>query len=308
MIMLLLSAVLFIIQPAGGRSQHDQLVPNVIVVEKELQTAIEVPLRCGGEYEGMDISWRREGSPLPKRGNHINVTVEEMMGGNFTCHDSAGAVLNHQLLLVQLSRRDNDRRILEKTDGDYIKCLSRNYSGIFHCSWNWSPNRVGTVVHVSAQRSSNRDNITCTVDENESGITCLDQFQCSYAEELDYITLSVHIRYMYRLEKYTSQFSISEIVKPDKVSITKLSGNTFEMEYPSTWSLPKSYFPLTFHIKVMPLRKGGDCSNEQVQGSRTQNRTVSVGNRREFRLCVRAQDELCNSSWSDWSFYEVKRR
>ncbi|KAJ8348125.1 hypothetical protein SKAU_G00267140 [Synaphobranchus kaupii] len=281
----------------------------VIVVQKELMSTTEVPLVCGTDYEGMDISWRHEGTPLPMGGNRITVTVEATMGGSYTCHDNVGTVLKHQLLLVQLNNT-NHNKILKRTgEADDIKCLSKNYSGIFHCSWQWSPDRVGAVVHVSAERSSGKDNITCSVDEGGSGITCMDQFQCSYAEELDYINLSVYVRYMYHLEEYSSKFSITDIVKPDRIDITKVDGNTFQLEYPKTWSVPDSYFPLTFHVKVMPLKKGWDCKHdsERVLESFTRNRTFSVDNKREFRLCVRAQDKLCNSSWSDWNHYEVKR-
>ncbi len=38
------------------------------------------------------------------------------------------------------------------------------------------------------------------------------------------------------------------IVKPDKVSIRKVNTTTIEWSYPSSWSSPFSYFPLTFQI------------------------------------------------------------
>ncbi|KAJ8266782.1 hypothetical protein GJAV_G00134640 [Gymnothorax javanicus] len=280
MVLFILSALIFIIHPLApeGSSQlYRTLVPNVIVVQKDLEKTVEVPLLCGAAYQNRQISWRREGVPMPKQGNHITVTVEEMMGGDFSCHDDAGTLLNHQLVLVQLTHSQNQRKILQKTEvKDYISCISRNYSGVFHCSWRWSPNREGAVVHVSAKRSPGKDNITCSVDEDGSGITCLDQFQCSYAEEVDYIYLSVWVRYMYRLEEYSSQFTITEIVKPDK-------------------------------IKVVPLKKEDGCDFKHAEVIRTGNQTYTVANRKEFRLCVRAQDELCNSGWSDWSQYEVRR-
>lgn len=35
------------------------------------------------------------------QGNRINVTVERMLGGNYTCHDDTEPYLNHTLVLVQ---------------------------------------------------------------------------------------------------------------------------------------------------------------------------------------------------------------
>ncbi|KAG9346839.1 hypothetical protein JZ751_007186 [Albula glossodonta] len=304
----LLSVLLLVMQSALYSSQQfSQLTPNVLVVEKELQNSAEVPLLCGEAYEGKDISWRREGTTLPKQGNRITVTVLEMMGGNYTCHDSTGTVLSHQLVLVQMKGGQEQRRILGKMeDTDHIKCLSRNYSGIFRCSWQWSPNRHGSVVHVSAKRSSGTGNITCSVDEDGLGITCIDQFQCTYAEEQNDINLAVHVRHLYRLEEYRIKFSITQIVKPDKVTIVPASNSTFDLQYPKTWSEPDSYFPLTFHFKVMNRKKSKDCDykSDRVQENFTRNQTITVQNRREFRLCVRARDDLCSSSWSEWSQYE----
>ncbi|XP_061106387.1 interleukin-12 subunit beta-like [Conger conger] len=317
----LLVALLLIILPAEGSSGNYRtytLTPHVIVVEKELQNTVLVPLSCGAT-EGMEISWRREdGRLLPNGGNNISIPVPMMMGGKFTCHDNAGTLLNHQLVLVQL-RNPSQRKILERTgDSDYIQCLSRNYNGDFHCSWKWtqdgSTKREGAVVYISAKRSSGSENITCTVDEDGAGISCLDKFQCQYAEELDFINLRVYLRYKHRVEEYVKDFYISEIVRPDRIAITKVDGETFQMQYPKTWSRPASYFPLTFHIKVLSLVRGRDCTfqpepqdSHEVQEMETQNETFSVGNRGQFLLCVRAQDQLCNlKSWSEWSHYEMK--
>ncbi|XP_036379784.1 interleukin-12 subunit beta-like [Megalops cyprinoides] len=305
--LVLLSVLLIALQQAQGSSSQPWLLkPNVLVVEKEMQSTVEVPLICGESFEGAEISWRNEGEELGQRGNRITVTVEEMMAGNYTCHDSAGALLGHQLVLVQVQGGQRQRKILKGSDNaDYIKCSSKNYGGIFRCSWQWSNERKGSVVLISATRSSDGRDITCTLDSDEAGITCTDQFQCAYSEEQDHIELEVYVRSLYRLEKYFSSFSISEIVKPDSVHIAKLQGSTFELQYPETWSVPASFFPLRFHIKVVPHKK--DCDYEaqsRTQVIFTQNQTFSVNNRREFLLCVRAQDPLCNSAWSEWSKYE----
>lgn len=68
------------------------------------------------------------------------------------------------------------------------------------------------------------------------------------------------------------QFNPSEIlilsgppssVKPDKIDITKVEGNTFQWGYPATWSRPCPYFPLTFRVKVVQHEASCD-SKEKV--------------------------------------------
>lgn len=45
----------------------------------------------------------------PLQGNQVTVVVEEMDGGNYSCHSSDGQYLNHTVIFVQL---DTERIIL----------------------------------------------------------------------------------------------------------------------------------------------------------------------------------------------------
>ncbi|XP_036404369.1 interleukin 12Ba [Megalops cyprinoides] len=308
--LVLVSLYLLTLHSVKGNKQQTQnywvLKPNVIVVDVNLAQAVskvDVPLRCGDAYGDKDIIWKNNGTQVG-RGNQIVVTVEEMLGGNYTCHGHAGSFLNHTLVLVQ----GTERRILEKShDTDYIQCSSRNYSGAFQCSWKWSRSRNGNVVLVRAARSSVTSNITCSLDKSRLSITCQDHTHCPYSEETERINLTVYVKNKYRVEEYSRRFYITEIVKPDKIKITKADKGTFEWGYPETWSSPNSYFPLTFQVKVIPRKKNCECEsgcqrNKRVELHTTQSCRWTV--REGFVFCIRAQDALCNSTWSDWSQYK----
>ncbi|XP_018607371.2 interleukin-12 subunit beta [Scleropages formosus] len=311
MILGLQTLLLFLLQTPGGSSQHSEagywfLQPNVLVVNTDLNihTQMQIPLSCGEAYEGQEVFWRNEGQEIDQQGNHIQVTVEELTGGNYSCHDSNGSFLNHTLVLVQLlNGKSQARKILDKVENtDYIQCTSRNYSGIFHCSWKWSEGRRGDLFFAAVTRSSGQSNISCAADADRSGMICLDRTHCPYTEELHPIDLTIYVKYWYRVEKYTKQFYIAGIVKPDRVRLRKAHGNTFEWEYPSTWNIPDSFFPLHFEVKVAPLNKDCDAEGEQsrVQVIFTEKRTFSVSRRKNFLFCVRSQDTLTKSGWSEW--------
>ncbi|XP_048850626.1 interleukin-12 subunit beta-like [Brienomyrus brachyistius] len=307
-----LSVLLLLLQSPESNSQRSHsywiLKPNVLVVDINLNSSAQtlIELKCGDAFEGQEIFWRNEGREISQRGNRVRVITEEMIGGNYTCHDQAGQLLNHTLVLVQVERSQQRRRIL---DG-YIQCTSKNYSGTFHCSWRWSEMRKGSVVSISAVRSSSVSDILCSLDSDQSGVTCLDGLHCPYAEEADYITLTVYVRYWYRVEKYFRQFYITEIVKPDRITVEKTSESTVNWTYPRTWSLPRSYFPLTFQVKVVPQKK--HCNYEagpgEVQVNLTEEQSFPVNDRRKkIAFCIRAQDTFTKSSWSDWSKTKMKK-
>ncbi|XP_023680372.2 interleukin-12 subunit beta-like isoform X1 [Paramormyrops kingsleyae] len=323
-----LSVLLLLLQSPKSTSQRSHsywiLKPNVLVVDINLnisaQTLIE--LKCGDAFEGQQILWRNEGRETSQRGNRVQVVSEEMMGGNYTCHDQAGRLLNYTLVLVRAEGSRQQRKILDGVatpwagsknvadDRDYIQCTSKNYSGAFHCWWRWSARRRGSVVSVSAVRSSSVSDILCSLDSDQSGVTCLDRLHCPYAEEANYITLTVYVRYWYRVEKYFRQFYITEIVKPDKIAVEKTNESTVNWTYPMTWSLPRSYFPLTFQVKVVPQKK--HCNYEAGPGEVQVNLTEEQGfpvnyRRKKITFCVRAQDTFTKSSWSDWSKTEIKK-
>ncbi|XP_068449066.1 interleukin 12Ba precursor [Clinocottus analis] len=314
------------------------LMPHVLVVVQD-GTLDQQPLSCleqpGEDNKDEDISWRRNGEVESQRGNvYMLELMESLAGGNYTCHSKNGSLLNHTEVLIQ-DDETTKRRILVKTgQGDHLDCAAQNYNGEFHCSWTWHSRRVGKVAFLKARRVSHGDDTQCTGDESgqhwtctsaqsnfgcsvdDSGhrISCLDQQHCPYAEESLQIYVTVYVKTEHFLvESYSKYFYLSEIVKPDKVAITQHPVNitTIEWSYPSSWSRPYSYFPLTFQIAQFR----GRCKRcaDQCTDSKP-NKTAIVHSTCQFQVkprakavCIRAKDVLCNSQWSDWSFVRLRR-
>lgn len=78
----------------------------------EQKTTVE--LSCGDEFEDAEIHWRKNQHNIAAQGNSIKVSIEAMLGGNFTCHNASGELLNHTLVLV--SPLDFEKAILLQND------------------------------------------------------------------------------------------------------------------------------------------------------------------------------------------------
>ncbi|XP_041751147.1 interleukin-12 subunit beta-like isoform X2 [Coregonus clupeaformis] len=317
---MLLYNILYLILHVASSSQHgtetiETLMPNVLVVKVDLRvfTETQVPLLCGDSYQDTEVIWMK-GSERVGQGNQIKVKVVEMIGGNYSCHNAAGDYLNHTLVLVQdIQSPNRRRRVLEKshdTDEDeYIRCLAKNYNGTFHCYWKKTEHRMSAVVVLVQVGQLSGSNFSCSVHGDGAGLTCDDLDSCSFAEEVSRIDLTVYFRTNYLLEDYTvTPFYIREIVKTDKIHITKVEGNTFEWGYPATWSLPHSYYPLTFQVKVVHL--GASCDSEkQVFLMETKETKFTLNHSpKKYRFCLRAKDELVDCPWCQWTHHEVKHK
>ncbi|XP_017347380.1 interleukin-12 subunit beta [Ictalurus punctatus] len=283
--------------------------PNVIALEvsgNPMEQKTRVALSCGDEFEGTEIHWRKNQHDIPTKGNSIEVTIEAMLGGNFTCHGASGDVLNHTLVLV--SPLDFEKAILLRSSNrEYITCVARNYSGPFHCSWKWDPIRNGVVVFFTAFRNSSAMN--CSLDADSGGLTCAD-LQCPFSEEVTRINLTLLVRNQYRLEEHQKAFFIHDIIKPGKVDITKAENNEFEWEVPKTWNSPCTFFPLRYEVKVMSHRKDCDDTSHDNGGNHPDSHNISetrytVSGKRSYTFCVRAQDSFTNKVWGDWSQHRV---
>ncbi|KAI5620240.1 interleukin-12 subunit beta, partial [Silurus asotus] len=253
-----------------------------------------VVLSCGDQFDNSEIDWRKNQEKIDVKGNSVEVSIEAMLGGNFTCHDESGDVLNHTLVLV--SPLDFDKAILLRNDDkEFVTCVARNYSGPFHCSWKWDPIRNGVVVFFSASRNSNT--LKCSLDADNAGLTCED-LQCPFSEEVTRINLTLLVRNQYRLEEHQRTFFIHDIIKPGKVDITKAENDEFEWKIPKTWNQPCSFFPLRYEVKVVSHRK--ECEETSSEGNHSETHYKVIG-RKSYTFCVRAQDSFTNKVWSDWS-------
>uniref|UniRef100_A0A673BS79 Interleukin-12 subunit beta n=2 Tax=Sphaeramia orbicularis TaxID=375764 RepID=A0A673BS79_9TELE len=316
-------------------TDHWTLVPNTLVLEVDgglgqyplscLDSAEEVMSR---DDQGRDIIWKKNGEELPQKGNVYSVQLEESLGGgNYTCHSKNGSLLNHTVVLIK-EEESKRKRILIKTDQDYLKCSAQNYNGDFHCSWTWHRSRVGEVAFIRVQRVSDSNDTHCTVDvsgqlwtcstgqrkfrcsvdDSGQSISCLDEQHCPYAEEIHLIYISVYVKTEHFLvENYSKYFYLSEIVKPDKVRISEVNKSLIEWTYPSSWASPYSYFPLTFQIAQF-RKECRNCANPCTELKPTKMLTVHSSDRCSSKVkhktktvCVRAKDAFSNSEWGEWS-------
>ncbi|XP_028272729.1 interleukin 12Ba precursor [Parambassis ranga] len=320
---------------------HWTLLPNILVLEVD-GTLGEQPLSCielpeerlRTDNRSLSIVWKKNGVEETQRGNSYMVHLEESIGGgNYTCHSEDGSLLNHTVVLIQEDWTKR-KKILVKTDQeDYLKCYAQNYNGEFHCSWTWHSSRVGKVAFIKARRnsdsytsqcsvdssaqlwtcSSGHSNFSCSVDNSGSGISCLDKLHCPYAEESQQIHITVYVRTDFLVENYSKDFYLSEIVKPDKVTIGKVNTTLIQWSYPSSWSSPYSYFPLTFQIAQIRSRCKR-CDNPCNDSKLSKTLKVHSSDSCQFQVkhkakavCVRAKDALCNSQWSEWSHVSLRR-
>lgn len=84
-----------------------------------MEQKTSLTLTCGDQFKDSEIHWRKNQQHIAAKGNSIKVSVEAMLGGNFTCHSASGDILNHTLVLV--SPLDFDKAILLRNDdkGNY---------------------------------------------------------------------------------------------------------------------------------------------------------------------------------------------
>ncbi|XP_062332689.1 interleukin 12Ba isoform X2 [Osmerus eperlanus] len=325
----LLVVIMVTLQLSGGQlsPSYWTLLPNVVVVEVDGVSRFHHTLTCLGvsetgerpsEVAEGEIAWRRNGKEKEQRGNSYRVALEERLGGgNYSCHSRGGALLNHTTVLLRTPRYRPEN--INETHPDYLTCTTQNYSGEFRCSWT---QREGKVILVSAARGSTdgvdctvderneqwtcrsgKVDITCSVDGSGNGISCLDRKHCPYNEESERMVLTIYTRNRnHNLREYTQSFLISEIVRPDKVSIRKVNQTTVEWSYPESWNTPYSFFPLTFQVRN--IRKGL-CNDPSNKPHPTDGNQWSI-KRKKGLVCVRSQDPLCNSTWSEWTHYNSK--
>nr|XP_057943393.1 interleukin-12 subunit beta [Doryrhamphus excisus] len=292
-------------------SNVEVLMDNVVVLKvPNGDSRIHVPLTCGEAYEDRAVFWKKDGEEIKPalRGRQVNVVVDEMKGGNYSCHlSSNGQYLNHTVVLTQQDP-DNQTVILEEEHpGEgHIRCSAPNYNGSFHCKWTRNKYRPNAeVLMFKAQRFS--ETLPCQVDSDGSGLVCQDA-SCPYREEQHRISVVVYMVSSSRMEVYTSTFYLRDIVRPEQLpGLYSLEGKEFHWSYPESWQRPCTFFSLHFQVKV--VRSGLSCDSDQHIMSAETNRTsfkVDVKTGKSV-FCVRAQDKYTRGLWSLWSRCIVNR-
>ncbi|XP_029029388.2 interleukin-12 subunit beta [Betta splendens] len=292
---------------SGSHGENIQtLMDHVLVlrVPYGVGSRVHVSLTCGEAYENQPVFWKKDGMALspPLQGNQVMVLVEEMVGGNYTCHlGPDGEYLNHTMILIQLDP-DNRTVILEEKSPEegHIHCSAPNYKGSFHCTWRRTQSRANAaVLLVKAER--HMEQIPCVLDADSSGLRCED-VNCPYNEEKHRISLTLYIYSASRLEVYTKTFYLREIVRPARLPNLNVSdGRVFMWRYPDSWEKPCTYFGLHFHVKVVP--SGHLCNSEEyIVNGTTEDTKYDVSLKtKKYVFCVRAQDKFTRGPWSPWS-------
>ncbi|XP_069578540.1 interleukin-12 subunit beta [Brachyistius frenatus] len=307
-----LCAVLCCASSDSHQENIEILMDNVVVlrVPDAQGTKVDVPLTCGEVYQNQPVFWKRNGEELKPslQGNQVNVLVEEMIGGNYTCHLSPnGEYLNHTVIMIQLDP-DNRTVILEEKSPEegHIHCSAPNYKGSFHCTWTRAQFRSNAaVLLVKAERYM--ENIPCELNADGSGIHCQDT-DCPFKEEQHSISVTVYIHSFSLLEAYTKSFYLREIVTPAKLpNLTTSDRKVFSWDYPESWEKPCAFFGLQFQVKA--FHKGESCNSEEHIMQNITDETkceVNVKTKR-FVFCVRAKDKFTSGPWSQWSQYIVDK-
>ncbi|XP_044226833.1 interleukin-12 subunit beta isoform X2 [Thunnus albacares] len=313
LLLIVLHAALCCATTNSHQENIETLMDNVLVlrVPHSLGTRVNVPLTCLEDYENQPVFWKKNGMDLnpPLQGNQVNILVEEMDGGNYTCHHgSDGSYLNHTMILIQLDPDNRTVILKEKSPEDgHIHCSAPNYRGSFHCTWTRTESRSSAaVLLVKAER--NLEKIPCELDADGSGVHCQD-VNCPHEEEQHRISLKVYIHSYSRLEAYTKVFYLRDIVTPAKLpNLQSSDGKIFSWNYPDTWEKPCSYFSLQFQVKV--VQNGHSCNSEEYIMHKTTEETKYVVNvkTKRYVFCVRAQDKHTGGPWSHWTQCVVNKQ
>ncbi|TMS17693.1 Interleukin-12 subunit beta [Larimichthys crocea] len=284
---------------------HWNLLPHIVVVDVD-GTLGHLPLRClespeeftrGDDGIG-DIVWMKNGVKDAQTGNLYLVQLEESLGGgNYSCHSKDGSLLNHTVVLIQ--EIESQKKILVNSDQVFLMTVRPSVL--------WTP--AVNIGHALQVRATSAVQLTAA----DTGSCVQDQQHCPYAEERARIHVTVYLRSKHFLvENYSQHFYLSEIVKPGKVRISKVNTTMIKWSYPSSWSSPFSYFPLSFQIAQLRGRCK-KCSNPCTDSKATKTVMVNSPDICQFEVkhktkavCIRAKDAFCNSQWSEWSHYSLK--
>ncbi|NWI53698.1 IL12B protein, partial [Calyptomena viridis] len=290
-----------------------KLRENVYVIESEWNAetpATRVELTCNSSDEA--VYWKKD-SEWKGKGKTLIAEVKEFPdAGNYTClKENTHEILSYNFFLI--SKIDSNGQMIrsilknfEEPKWTFIKCEAKNYSGIFMCSWmteNESPNVKFTIRSLEGPQGE----VTCSspVAHTDGSVTtymaqCHKENYCPFAEEQQPIYMFLEVIDEVEYENYTSSFFIRDIIKPDPPRCQYVATNgTVTWTYPKTWSTPKSYFPLTFKVKVKSTKK----RRNQVPypDYHTDEQSIQLPTGPKDEIYVQAKDRYYPSSWSDWS-------
>ncbi|KFO85639.1 Interleukin-12 subunit beta [Buceros rhinoceros silvestris] len=307
----LLFALLSLLSFAALVEAQWKLRENVYVIESEWSDetpATRVELTCKTSDEALPVYWKK-GTELKGTGKTLIAEVKEFPdAGNYTCltADTHEIVSYDFFLITKIdSNGQMIRSILRsftEPNKTFLKCEAKNYSGIFICSWmteNESPNVKFTIRSLKGSQDVTCSSPVIHTDKSVTEYTaqCQKENYCPFAEEHQPIEMFLEVIDEVEYENYTSSFFIRDIIKPDPPHCQYVASNgTVTWTYPRTWSSPKTYFPLTFRVKVE------NTKTRRIQVSDTDEQSIQIPTTgSKDKISVQARDRYYNSSWSEWS-------
>ncbi|NXO80141.1 IL12B protein, partial [Sitta europaea] len=286
-----------------------KLQENVLVVESQWDPeapASSVELSCDSPEEA--VYWEKD-SEWIQEGKILRAAVKEFPdAGNYSCvSQQSHQVLSSTLLLIaRVNSQGQMLRCMLKSftepSATFLKCEAKNYSGTFTCSWmteNTSPDVKFTIRSLQGPQGDVSCSSPVALPEGTHTTytaQCHKENFCAFAEEHQPIDILLEVIDEVEYENYTASFFIRDIIKPDPPQCQYVAANgTVTWTYPSTWSSPSSYFPLTFRVKV----KSSKTRKYQERATEEQELRLPAPGPAEVRL--RARDRCYPSSWSQWS-------
>ncbi|NXG30627.1 IL12B protein, partial [Dromaius novaehollandiae] len=284
----------------------------VYVIESEWSDetpATKVELTCNTSDEALSVYWKKD-TEVKGTGKTLIAEVKEFPdAGNYTCLTAdTHEIISYDFFLITKidSNGQMIRSILKsfkEPNRTFLKCEAKNYSGIFICSWmteNESPDVKFTIRSLKGSQGD----VTCSspVAHTDNSVIkytaqCQKENYCPFAEEHQPIEMFLEVIDEVEYENYTSSFFIRDIIKPDPPQCQYVAKNgTVTWTYPKTWSTPKSYFPLTFRVKVESTKRHKGMAEEVDE----QHIEIPRAGPKDM-ISVQARDRYYNSSWSEWS-------
>uniref|UniRef100_A0A8V0Y1M9 Interleukin-12 subunit beta n=1 Tax=Gallus gallus TaxID=9031 RepID=A0A8V0Y1M9_CHICK len=293
--------VTFILLILAGANMSFSAISEVYVIESEWNDetpAKKVKLTCDTSDEALPVYWKK-GTELKGTGKTLTTEVKEFPdAGNYTCLSAkTHEIISYSFFLITKvdSNGQMIRSILKsykEPSKTFLKCEAKNYSGIFTCSW-MTENESPSVKFTIRSLKGSQGDVTCSspVARTDKSVTeytaqCQKENYCPFAEEHQPTEMFLEVIDEVEYENYTSIL----------IYHYASTNGTVTWTYPKTWSTPKSYFPLTFRVKVESTKKYKskvyDADEQSIQIPKTGPKD---------KISVQARDRYYNSSWSEWS-------
>uniref|UniRef100_A0A8C4X840 Ig-like domain-containing protein n=1 Tax=Erpetoichthys calabaricus TaxID=27687 RepID=A0A8C4X840_ERPCA len=261
------------------------------------------------------VTWKHNGGKIDNslytRINKRNLTLKQLdspSAGNYTCWGE-GTLLDHTylVLLEEEEEQYNEeitgkpyfvksiRNLSHKSSAYDILCLPLILFYVYDHHFE-SLNLASSNTRGFPPCSEKSKHISWALRDNDSPFQLnLSSNSSPFSEEQNPIILSVEEINAKYYRKRTWSFFIRDIVLPDPPKILNCTqdpnGLRLNIEPPSSWAKPHSYFPLAYEVEY-ELKHNGKVG--QFSWVLLLPKSIS-------RLRARSQDPYINSLWSHWT-------